>query len=82
MIFAPFTGVNHRMQNVFFGAIFLTNENIAGNKHNLTGMTPCTKQLNTSPICTENSTTSQDKNASSADSFDCIVQALHHMHIQ
>jgi hypothetical protein len=35
MIFAPFTGVNHHMQNVFFGAVFLTNENIVGNKHNL-----------------------------------------------
>jgi hypothetical protein len=26
MIFAPFTGVNHHLQSVFFGAAFLLNE--------------------------------------------------------
>jgi hypothetical protein len=28
MIFAPFTGVNHHMQSVFFGAAFIANEKI------------------------------------------------------
>src|SRR5690242_2991326 len=28
MIFAPFTGVNHHMQSVFFGGAFIVNEKI------------------------------------------------------
>jgi hypothetical protein len=28
MIFAPFTGVNHHIQSVLFGAVFLANEKI------------------------------------------------------
>jgi hypothetical protein len=29
MKFVPFTGVNHHMQSVFFGAAFIVNEKIA-----------------------------------------------------